>query len=308
MVMLKKLIFAPIFLIIFALLISQLTTITKSYDFIFSLSSDTLISLIIVAGLIALSGLLFALLVTLAFDLKIVLAVGIIASLIPLIFTSPALGIVWVVANFISFLLTYLSLETSLKTYLNFQPTTLLGPVVRQLSSLLILSFCVVYFFSTSKLIAQKGFELPDSLIGTALKMSPSNIPAEQNSAAQLPAISPDQLELLKKNPDLLKQYGLDPKMLDSLSNPSKAVGVTTQLGNDLIKQTVKDQVQGFIKPYLGFIPALLSVLLFLTLQSLTSILNLLVYPLIWLTFLILEKTGFVKFEVEMRQVKKLVV
>ncbi len=103
---------------------------------------------------------------------------------------------------------------------------------------------------------------MPDSLIDTALKMTPVNVPQAPN-------------------------------------NP---------IGTDLIKQTVKDQVQGFIKPYLNFIPAILAVLLFLTLQSLTSILNLLIYPLLWLTFLILEKTGFTKFEVEMRQVKKLVV
>ena len=230
--------------------------IVNMKDFIFSLSSDTLISLIIVAGLIALSSFFFALLVTLAFDFRIVLAVGIVASLIPLIFTSPALAIVWVVANFISFLLTYLSLDVSLKSYLNFQPSNLLGPSIRQLAGLLILSFCIIYFFSTSKLIAQNGFELPDSLIDTALKMTPTST-LQQETTPQLPNISPDQLELLKKNPELLKQYGLDPKMLDNLSNPSKTSQSPAQLGTDLIKQTVKDQVQGFIKPYLGFVPAL---------------------------------------------------
>lgn len=307
MTLLKKVVFAPFFLIIFALLISQLVPVTKSYDFIFSLSSDTLISLLIVAGLIALSSFFFALLVTLAFDFRLVLAVGITASLIPLIFTSPALGIVWVVADFISFLLTFLSLDVSLKSYLSFQPSTLLGPAIRQLSGLLILSFCIIYFFSTSKLIAQNGFQIPDSLIETALKMTPMNT-SSQKPAPQLPDISPEQLELLKQNPQVLEQYGLDPKMLDTLSNPSKTSQTPAQLGTDLIKQTVKDQIQGFIKPYLSFIPAILAVLLFLTLQSLTSILNLLVYPLLWLTFLILEKTGFIRFTTEMRPVKKLIV
>jgi len=85
---------------------------------------------------------------------------------------------------------------------------------------------------------------------------------------------------------------------LDSLNNSSQ----------DLIKQTVKDQLEGFLKPYLGFIPALLTIILFLTLQSLTSFINLLIYPMLWIIFYIFEKTGFIKFTIEKRPVKKMVI
>jgi len=295
MPILKKLIFAPIFLTVFILLIIQLNPILKSYDFIFSLSVNTLIQLIIIAALISLSSFLYILFATLAGDWKISLPVGAIAAVMPLMLMEVSLGLVFATAILASILLVSLTLDSALKSYLNFQPASLLGPFIRRLSMLLILAFCLIYFLSSNKLIAQKGFEIPDSLIDTALKMTP--LPTEQT---QLPNISPDQIEMLKKNPELLKQYNLDPKILDTLDQPNPT--------NDLIKQTVKDQIQNFIKPYQSFIPAGLAVILFLTLQSLTSIFNLPIHPLLWLTFFILEKTGFTKYQIETREVKKLVV
>lgn len=307
MVMLKKLIFAPIFLIVFTLLIYQLNPILKSYDYIFSLSITTLIDLIGISTLILFSSLLFALFATIASDLSLILLVAIIASAVPFIFIPQPLVLVFVVAIFVGFLLTSLSLDNALKTYLTFKSEAILGPAIRLLSTLFILSFCIIYFLQINKTIAKDGFQIPDSLIETALKVASPNLPTVTESPdlpqASIPA---EQLELLKKNPDLLKQSGLDPKILDTLSQ-SKSTK-PQDLTNNLIKQTVKDQMQNFIKPYLDFIPAILTLLLFLTLQSLTALINILVYPLLWVTFFILEKTGFVKFVIEERPVKKLVV
>ncbi len=260
--MLKKLVFAPAFLIVFGLLIYRLLPTIKSYDFIFSLSLSTLIGLANISLLILLSSLLFIVLATIAQDWRISIPVAVAGSAIPFLFVDSSLAVIFATGIFLSFLLSNLNIDVTLKSYLNFQPSNLLGPPVKHLSGLLILAICIVYFFSSSKMIAQNGFQIPDPLIDTALKMTP--LP----ESTQLPA----------------------------------------NLANNLIKQTVKDQVQNFIKPYTNFVPAVLAVLLFVTLHSLTSILNLLVSPLLWLIFLILEKTGFIKFEVEQRPVKKLIV
>lgn len=264
MAIVKKLTFAPLFLLFFILLVYQLTPFLSSYDFIFAFSVNNLIQLIIIAALFSISSLLFSVFVTLAADWKLVLPVSLLSALIPMLFLDPALTIVFAVAIFISFLLIFLSLETALKSYLTFKPEVLLGPSIRRLASLLVLAFCLIFFLSTNKIIAQKGFQIPDSLIDTALQLSTSS----------LPNIQPEQ----------------------------------ANLSQDIIKQAVKDQIQNFIKPYINFVPAVLAVLLFLTLQAFTSIINLLSYPLLWITFYILEKTGFVKFTVEQRPVKKMVV
>ncbi|MBI2196053.1 hypothetical protein HYU45_00380 [Candidatus Daviesbacteria bacterium] len=260
----KKLILAPLFLIVFALLVSQLSPFLKSYDFIFSLSINTLITLLVLSFYVLISCFLFVLFATLAQNFKIILPIAFLSALIPLLFLESALALVLAVAIFVSFLLTFLSLANSLKSYLTFKPEALLGPAIRSLAGFLIAAVCLVYFLSANKIVAEKGFQIPDSLIDTALQLSTSS----------LPSVQPEQ----------------------------------ASLSQDLIKQTVKDQIQTFIKPYINFIPAGLALLLFLTLQSLTSILNLLIYPLLWITFAILERTGFVKFEVEQRPVKKLVV
>ena len=309
MLILKKLILAPLFLIVFALLIYQLTPFLKSYDFIFSLSLDSLIQFAVVAVLISLSSLLFVLLSTFASSWKISILISAAASILPLLFISPSLAIVFTAGILISAMLTYLSLNEALKSYLNFKPEALLGPAIRHLSGLLIISFCLIYFFSTSKMVAEKGFQIPDSLIETALKMTPLDLATEQNSPTpKLPALSQEQIDLLKQNPELLRQSGLDPAILDTLNQPQSKAGSPQNLTQDLIKQTVEDQIQSFIKPYVNFVPAGLAILLFLTLQSLTSLINLLIYPLLWIIFYILEKTGFVKFETEQRPVRKMIV
>jgi len=156
---------------------------------------------------------------------------------------------------------------------------------------------------SINKVIAEDGFVIPESLIDSAMKFVPTDSESD-NSSSSLPSPSSEQLAILKQNPDLLKQSGLDPKILDSLS-PGKSAKTTTQ---DIVKQTLQAQVQTMIKPYINFIPAILTVLFFIILQSLTSLIGLLIYPLLWLTFYILEKTGYIKFTEEQRTVRKMII
>ncbi len=296
MIMLKKLILAPVFLIVLAFLIYQLAPFLKSYDIIFSLSSSSLVQLITLAFLILINGLIFNLFITFAQNWKMVLPLVLVASFLPMLFLTPFLGLVFGLGVLISLFLTYLALTNKLKTYLTFNPNSLISPSVKQLTSLFILVFSLTYFLSINQIIQKTGFQIPDSLIDTALKFTPieSSLPQETSQFS----IPPEQLELLKQNPDLLKQYGLDPKILDTPQNTT----------TNLIKQTLKDQMQNLIKPYLNFIPAILALLLFISLQSIISVMNLLIHPLLWIIFYILEKTGFIKFTAETRLVKKMVV
>ena len=302
----KKLVIAPFFLVVFSILIYSLNPLFSSYDLIFNISLNTLIQLLILSSLILLSSLLFVLFVTLASDWKLILPVGILASTSPIVLTNPSLGLIITVGTLASLFLTYLTLESSLKSYLTFQPAAVLGPSIRHLSTLLVIILSVSFFLSINKIIQEKGFEIPDSLIDTALELTSSSLPSDETEQVTLPQISPEQIELLKKNPDLLKQYGLDPKILDTLDKPANKT--STKPNQELIKQAVKDQLQGVIKPYLGFVPVTLAVLLFITLESIVSFLTIFIYPLLWLIFYILEKSGFIKFTTEMRPVKKMVV
>ncbi len=252
-----------------------------------------------------LTSLLFALFAGLSNDWKLVLPVSLVAALMPLLFLEQKTALIIAVGTAAILLLNFLYLENSLKSYLSFTPSTIFGPPIRHLSGFLILLIALTYFLSISNLIGQKGFEIPDQLIDQALKLSGQTSTQSEEQSATQPTISPEQLELLKKNPALLKQFGVDPKMLNNL-NPGQTSQTIASTSNDLLKTTLKNQLNSMIKPYIGLVPAILAILFFFILQSLTALLNILVYPVLWLIFYIFEKVGFVSFITETRSVKKM--
>ena len=303
----KKLSFAPIFLIRLLFLLSLLSSLFRSYDFIFSLSLDTFFQLLTLSLLLGLVSISFVIFAALCNDWRFVVPVGILAALSPFLFFDPSLVIVFGIGILISILLIFVNLENVLKTYLTFQPAAILGPSIRHLTTLLILIISLTYFLSINKTVSEKGFSIPDSLIDTALKFTPLPEPMEEESSIPNLSISSDQIALLKQNPNLLEQFGLDPSVLDSLNQPQKTT-TPKDLTQSLLKEAVKAQFDNLIKPYASFIAPLLAVMLFLTLQALSSFVNLLIYPVLWIIFYIFERTGFVKFIEETRVVKKLVI
>ncbi len=308
MILLKKLIFAPLFLVSLISLAYFLNPFLKSYEFVFSYSANTIINLVSISALIFVSSLLFVLLATIANDWRISIPVALIGSLTSFIFIDYSLAFVFSLGIFLSSLFSNLNLNVALQSYLQFKPSQVLGPSIKHLSEVLILALCITYFFSASKIIAQAGFQIPDTLIDAAYGLSKSASPNIQQTETTLTQLTPEQQDLLRKNPDLIRQSGLDPKIIENLLNPQKNTESPLNLADATIKQTLKEQMQNFIKPYTNLIPAVLSILLFFSLQFFVSIINIITSLLLWLIFLILEKTGFVKFEITMREVKKLVV
>ncbi len=286
----KKFLLAPIFLLSFVLFLSQLSSIFKTYDFIFSISINALIPIIIVSVSLIFVSFSFALFYSLAQDWRIGLPVSLIASFTPLFFFDSTTAIILGIGSLIGFILTFFSLDNTLKTYVEFRPTFLLSPAIRHLSTLLIVIICSLYYISINSIIQLNGFQIPDTLIDAAMQFTPLEAETEPQSTP-LPAA--------------LKQLGIDPKILDSLDTGNLQ---PAQISSTIIKETLKDQFDQMIKPYFNWIPVLLAILLFFLLQTINSLLNLLLYPLLWISFYIFEKTGFVKFVIEERPVKKMVV
>jgi hypothetical protein len=311
---LKKLIFAPFFLIVFALLFWQLSFHLNSYDLILAVSFNNFLSLVIIAVLVLLSSLFFVLFASFTNNWKLIIPVAILASIIPMFFLPQNKGLITSVGVLASFLIIHVSLEGSLKTYINFEPASIFGPSIRHLSTLLIIVFSFIYFLSISQKVAGEGFQIPDSLIDEALKFVPQQEQQvsqnSQNTPTTIPSsITPEQLELLKQNPQLLKQYGLDPSILDEVAIPKNTSNIQPQqLLNETIKQGVKDQLQQVVKPFINFIAPVLGLLLFFVLVSVASFLNILLFPILWIFFRIFEATGFIKFTTETRSVKKMVI
>lgn len=359
MVLLKKLFFAPIFIILFGLLLYFVQPILKSQDLLFSFNQQLLIDFIIFAGLTTLTSLSFIIFSSLAQDLKLSLPVILLASLLMINFFPQPASFMMAGGIFLSLILVYFILDSKLKTYITFSPSALLSPSIKMLTTLIILVLSFGYYLLVNVEIQKNGFKVPDSLIDMALKMATgglTNPGVKGVKIAQLPQITPEQIDFLKQNPELLKQYGIDPSMLDQVqevqnSTPPPANTSTTTtptttsatsttptsssksatttpvkrnnskpaqaLSNislpiapqpDFTKNLVKSMLNKTLEPYLPFVAPLMAVIFFTTIKFFTSIIELILSPLLLIIYSLLENTGIIRYEKETREVKKFVV
>jgi len=303
----KKLSFAIPFIILLCGFFWQLNYFLGNPGFVLTLNMDIFIQLIFLTALILGSSLFFVIFITLSPEYRYALPVIGIAA-IPAVLLLPRPLSLLMGSILVIFLTTvYLLLLRKLKSYLNFQPTSILNPVVKQTAVLIIILSSLAFYFSAGTNIKQNGFAIPDSLIDTALKIAPQQnftIPGEN---AGLPSLTPEQIDFLEKNPEAIRQAGLDPKILKTIKE-QQANSQTPLSTQDIIKSTVKAQFQEILTPYQNYIAIILAVVLLFTLQTLQSLLALTLSPLILFIFWILEETKFVHYEVETREVKKLVV
>lgn len=312
MLIFKKAIFALPFLIFLVWFFYNLNFFFKDPYLIFGFDTAILLQLVWLLVSLSLASFCFVIFAALSDDWKFILPVSILGSLTSFALFSIPSGLVMWVGTLLSLCLTYLILSNKLKNYLTFQASSLLNPSIKSLATFLILTASLAFYIASSTQIKEQGFKIPDSLIDTALKFTTSQLPDVQGESIAQVSLTPEQIELLKQNPDVLKQYGIDPDVLDSQDKQSSVAGPTkpstSPPSNDLVKNLLQIQIQNIVKPYENLIPIFLAGLFFVTMQSLFSLLAVTLTPLIALTFWIFTKTNFIRFETEMREVKKLVV
>lgn len=306
MLLFKKLIPAIPFLLLLAWFCLQLNPLIYDSTFLLALDTSLFIPLLFLLISLILTALFFVLFASLASDPKIVLPVSVLASTVPLLFLSSAAGLTLTFGLLITLTGIYFLLRGTLSSYITFKAATLLTPSIKQVVTLILLASAIAFYLSASAQIKENGFKLPDQLFETALNFIPQQeLPQAEQTG--LPSISPEQIRMLEQNPQLLKQYGLDPVILETAK---KQLNQSPQKLStaDLVKPMLEIQMQKIIEPYESFIPLILAAGFFFTLQSLASLLAILLPPILWVIFFILDKTGFTKYETETREVKKLVV
>lgn len=305
MVILKKLLFGVIFLLTLTAFFYILQTVITSSNIIFSLSLEVFLQLLTLVALLLFSSLCFVVFTSLAMDWKLVSLIIVLSAFLPVVFIPLPAGLLLSIGLITSLAINYLLLYNKLSTYLTFQPTSLLIPTIKNTALLIILFISFGYYAITSADIHQNGFTIPDSLIDMTLSFVPQENLTGQIPNTTIPQIPEDQLNELKKNPQLLKQYGLDIEDLDTFTQITNNKPVSTK---DLVKTTIKDQVQQLIKPYINYIPIASSVIFFLSLISLSSMLSIFMTPILWLLYFVMEKSHFIRFEKTLREVKKMVI
>lgn len=302
MIYFKKFVFAiPFLLFLTATSLNIPQFLNNPYLFL-SFDISDLLKVITLVVLILLTSLMFVIFASLANDWKLILPVSLLSALPIILIVQGSPSYLLSIGLIISLGLTYAVLYFKLKSYLTFSASAILGPSAKHLSLLFLALLSVAYFLTTSSNIGDK-FHIPDTLLNPIIKIASPTQDLTLDNSPSLPSIDPTQIAFLKSNPQLLKQYNIDPKVLDTLTQPSMSKKELNP-----VNELVKSQLQEMIKPYTQFIAPVLGLLFFLTLLSMSSLLSILVAPLLWLIFYLLEVSGFVMFEKEMREVKKLVI
>jgi hypothetical protein len=188
-----------------------------------------------------------------------------------------------------------------LKSYLNFDAAKILSGGLKMYVFGLIFVISLSYFMLAKIRVENEGFSLPDSLIDSVISMVPKDTQSVENTSLSGLQISPDQIELLKNNPETLQKMGINPAMLDS-------IGGQNTTSDDLVKLSVKSQLDKMIEPYIDWIPLFLAISLYFTLTTISSLIMFCGLIFIWIVFYLLEKSGFISFNKEMREIRKLVV
>lgn len=312
MPIIKKLIFAVPFILSVAVFYLQASDFLKDFSALFSLDLNLLFKSILFAATIVLVSYLFVLFVNFAADWKLVIPVILLAALISFLFTiSPinyylAGGLIIALGISLVFILNKIKKDPT-----NFQISNDILKPSGQLATLIILAVTVTLYFSATASNQQFVQKFVDSIVDFS-----SNFVASQQSttpttgATQTTSpLSQDQINQLKQNPGLLKQFGLDPSVLNQFSATNTNVAITPQnIAAEAAKPIITAQITDLIKPYMGIIPFLIAFLFYLNFQFFSSVILFISSPIIHLLFLILEKIGFIKYEVTTREVKKIIV
>lgn len=319
----KKIIFIPLFIALIVALLLFYKPILDKYLDVFFTQYAGLYEFGTLAGLIIFSSLAYCLFLTFTQNLKYTSGLALAASVTPFLFLKTELAMVIGAGFFIGLFLTHFILQTNLKTYVNFQPVSLLSGRVKTLNSFLLLALTFGFFLNTNSIIKREGFKMPDQVIDWAVNLSlnQAGIPVKgEKYLAQ--ALTPEQLELLKQNPQVLEQFGLKSSDVDQFvqtdqkqnQSPNRnAVKIVPAVSNnlnlkDIVKAQISNSLDEITKPYLFAIPFILSLLFYSIASFYLWFFSLFLNPLILLLFGIFEKTGFLKFEKEMREIKKIVV
>lgn len=275
--------------------------ILSNPNLVFEMSSDSFwtVTLVPINGLLV--GLSYALTVVMSKEKVIDLGVIAVSAMIPI----AMMGVfgVWISGGLaVSEILAMMMIRHSLATYLNFGPATILMPGIKTVAVVLIVCIYGVWGWQMQQAVNKNGFHLPDSLVDEVIKLMDTSSGNQEGSSYI------NQLA----GGGLSQQLGISQQQLETFGN--------SQLGNQVaeniqkqtqtaVKEALNKQVDIIIKPILPIFGWGMAAMLGF------SALGMLVFPLfqitagiVWWIFWAMEKTGWVRFETEMRPVKKLVV
>lgn len=182
-------------------------------------------------------------------------------------------------------------------------------PSLRTLGILMTILFCAGFFFSYRNRIELEGFKAPVALIDRVVELTGrSLIETFTNQIADTSKL-PDQEAVFVEIPEELDEAGLTQTLEEEFGITIDRVPQDSADLLSMVQPALRDriakQIEDMLNPYLPFIPAIMSVLFFLSLFPFATIGAFLAIPFLSLAFKVLEALKLVEEKEETIIVKR---
>lgn len=296
---LKQLVFGVIYLCLLGWTIYWSEQIVGNPWMVFDLGWNSLWELVVFDLWIGLSGLLFAVSVVMSKEKLIDIGVIVVGGILPLAMLGVS-GIILGVIILSGEILTLMMIRRSLKSYLTFSASNILMPGVRSLAMVILVGMSIIYGVNLQIEVNKNGFRLPDGIVDSAIKLSGG----DTNSSTSV-------MDSLSQNSGLLAQFGVsqeqlktvDPKIIEQFLGSNKQISQQS-----VIKDAINKQVASAVAPVLPYMGMMMGGLFLISMLGIIGLIYPLLGGLTWGLFILMERIGLIRFEKEMREVRKLVV
>jgi len=194
---------------------------------------------------------------------------------------------------------------------LKFSVHKIFSPSLRTLGILITLLFCTGFFFSYRSRLELEGFRAPAALIDKAVELAGRSILEVVTREIASTSKLPNQQAVFVEIPEELDEAGLTKTLEEEFGIKIDRVPKNTADLLAMVKPALRDkinkQIEDTLTPYLPFIPAIMSILFFLSLLPFVTVGAFIVIPFLSLTFKVLEALKLIEEKTETIKVTRLV-
>ena len=184
-------------------------------------------------------------------------------------------------------------------------------PSLRTLGILMTLLFCAGFFFSYRSRVELEGFKAPVALIDKVVDLTGRSIIETVTRQIASTSKLPDQEAVFIEIPEEIGEAGLTKTLEEEFGITIDRVPKNSADLMAMIKPALRDriakQIEDTLNPYLPFIPAVMSVIFFLSLFPFATVGAFLVIPFLSLAFKVLEALKLIEEKTETVEVKRFI-
>jgi hypothetical protein len=189
---------------------------------------------------------------------------------------------------------------------IKFSVLRIFSPALRSLATLVIVLFSLAFFFPYREQIQTEGFRAPEVLIDRVVDVVGRTL--VETTVNQIAASSklPNKEAVFTEIPEEIGDAGLTATLEEEFGVridrvPQSSADLLGMIKPSLEAQ-IKSEIESYLAPIAPWLPAIISLLIFLSLLPLAAAASYLIVPLLALAFFLLKAIGFTRIETKTTQ------